>query len=58
MKTNINLRPYNSFGFDAVAKEFVEINDANDLQTLIRRGILKNKNVLILSGGNNILPAG
>ncbi len=55
MKTNINLRPYNSFGFDAVAKEFVEINDANDLQTLIRRGILKNKNVLILSGGNNIL---
>ena len=55
MKTNINLRPYNSFGFDAVAKEFVEINDANELQTLIRRGQLKNKEVLVLSGGNNIL---
>ncbi len=55
MKTNVNLKTYNSFGFDAVAKEFVEINDANELQTLIRRGQLKNKDVLVLSGGNNIL---
>ena len=55
MKTNVNLKTYNSFGFDAVAKEFVEINDANELQTLIRRGQLKGKEVLVLSGGNNIL---
>ena len=55
MKTNVNLKTYNSFGFDAVAKEFVKINDANELQTLIRRGQLKNKDVLVLSGGNNIL---
>ena len=55
MKTNVSLKPYNSFGFDAMAKEFVEINDANELQTLIRRGELKNKKVLVLSGGNNIL---
>ena len=49
MKTNVNLKTYNSFGFDAVAKEFVEINDANELQTLIRRGQLKNKDVLVLA---------
>ncbi len=55
MKTNINLKAYNSFGFDVVAKQFVEINDANSLQTLIRRGELKNNKTLIISGGNNIL---
>ena len=55
MKTNVNLKPYNSFGFDVTAKQFVEINDVNDLQTLIRRGEFKNKKVLVLSGGNNVL---
>ena len=55
MKTNVNLRPYNSFGFDALAKYFVEINTINDLQTLIRNGELKKHKTLILSGGNNIL---
>ena len=55
MKTNINLQPYNSFGFDAVAKQFVEINEVNDLQTLIKSGALPRQKTLILSGGNNIL---
>ena len=55
MKTNVSLKPYNSFGFDAVAKQFAEINEAHDLQNLIKSGALKSQNVLILSGGNNIL---
>ena len=55
MKTNVNLKPYNSFGFDAVAEFFVEINTVNDLQALINSGALKGHKVLILSGGNNIL---
>lgn len=55
MKTNVSLKSYNSFGFDAVAKEFVEINEANELQTLIKGGTLQNQKTLILSGGNNIL---
>lgn len=55
MKTNVSLRPYNSFGFDAVAKYFVEINDANDLQKIIKSPVFKNEKHLILSGGNNIL---
>lgn len=55
MKTNINLQPYNSFGFDAVAKQFVEINAVSDLQTLIKSGALPRQKTLILSGGNNIL---
>ena len=55
MKTNVNLRPYNSFGFDAIAKYFVEINTIDDLQTLIKSGVLQKHKTLILSGGNNIL---
>ncbi len=55
MKTNVSLQPYNSFGFDAVAKYFVEINEVSDLQTLIKSGALQQHKTLILSGGNNIL---
>ena len=55
MKTNVNLRPYNSFGFDTIAKYFVEINAIDDLKTLIRSGELDKHKTLILSGGNNIL---
>lgn len=56
MKTNVNLQPYNSFGFNVVAKQFVEIYDSKDLQNLIKKGELSSSNnTLILSGGNNIL---
>jgi UDP-N-acetylmuramate dehydrogenase len=55
MKTNVSLRPYNSFGFDAVARYFVEVNDICGLQALIQSGALQQHKVLILSGGNNVL---
>lgn len=55
MKTNVSLRPYNSFGFDAVAKQFAEINAISDLKALIQSGALQHQKTLILSGGNNIL---
>ena len=55
MKTNVNLRLYNSFGFDTIAKQFAEINQTSDLQTLVQSGALQKHKTLILSGGNNIL---
>ena len=55
MKANVSLKSYNSFGFDAVAKQFVEINEVNDLQTLIKSRTLQRQKTLILSGGNNVL---
>ena len=55
MKTNIDLQPYNSFGFHAIAKHFVEINEPQELETLIRSEEFKEEKHLILSGGNNIL---
>jgi UDP-N-acetylmuramate dehydrogenase len=55
MKTNINLQPYNSFGFNATAKYFVDINDTKELDRLFKTPEYKNEKHLILSGGNNIL---
>jgi UDP-N-acetylmuramate dehydrogenase len=55
MKTDVNLKTYNSFGFDAVAKQFAEIDEVSDLLTLITSGALQSQSTLILSGGNNIL---
>ncbi len=55
MKTNVNLQPYNSFGFNAVAKYFVEINDIQQLEALISSDVFKQEKHLVLSGGNNVL---
>ena len=55
MKTNVNLQPYNSFGFNTVAKYFIEINEIQELEELIRSDLFKNEKHLMLSGGNNVL---
>ena len=55
MKNNVNLQTYNSFGFNATAKYFVEIDNANDLEQLIQMPEFKHEKHLILSGGNNVL---
>ena len=55
MKNNVDLRPFNSFGFHAVAKHFVEVNELQKLESLIRSDVFKHEKYLILSGGNNVL---
>ena len=55
MKNNFNLQQYNSFGFNAVAKYFVEINDIQQLEALISSDVFKQEKHLVLSGGNNVL---
>lgn len=55
MKTNFNLQPYNSFGFDAVAKYYIEIHEIQELEELICSELFKKEKHLILSGGNNVL---
>jgi len=55
MKTNVDLQPYNSFGFHTVAKRFVEINEPQELEDLIHSEAFKSEKHLILSGGNNVL---
>lgn len=55
METNVNLQPYNSFGFQATAKHFVEVNETKDLKQLINTAEFQQEKHLILSGGNNVL---
>ena len=55
MKNIVDLQPYNSFGFHAVAKYFAEINDLQELESVIRSDVFKREQHLILSGGNNVL---
>ncbi len=50
-KKHISLKPYNTFGIDAYAESFMEVNAINDLQTVLKEV----KHPFILGGGSNIL---
>ena len=53
IRKNYSLINYNSFGVNVKAKEFIEINSNAELLAL--KEIIKNKKVLFLGGGSNIL---
>lgn len=48
---NISLKPYNTFGIDVQAKDFIEVTSFLDLQKVISN----HKDFFILSGGSNML---
>lgn len=50
-----SLRPYNTFGLEAFAKYYVEINNVKELEIVFKDPIYKNHQKLILGGGSNIL---
>ena len=53
VQENISLKPYNTFGIDAKARFFCEINSIEDLKKALQ---LKGyPNIFILSGGSNML---
>lgn len=51
VKKNISLKPYNTFGIEVFADEFIEIQELSELQKFVE----KNKNFFILGGGSNVL---
>ena len=53
VQENISLKFYNTFGIDAKAKFFCEINSEKDLADALRLEEYPNK--FILSGGSNML---
>lgn len=52
---NISLKPYNTFGLEASASEFVECNTIEEVQVLCATFNLSERPLLILGGGSNIL---
>jgi len=51
IQKNISLKPYNTFGIDVLAKEFVSVTSIDDLRKILSENIT----VFILSGGSNLL---
>jgi UDP-N-acetylmuramate dehydrogenase len=56
--SNHALKPYNSFGIEAYAEEFIEITTDDDLKHLIDQHSSGSKKLFILGGGSNILLTG
>lgn len=55
IQKNISLKPFNTFGIDVTAKEFVEVKKMDDVKALIKKGVFKDKSFFILGGGSNVL---
>jgi UDP-N-acetylmuramate dehydrogenase len=53
IKENYSLKPFNTFGIDALAKQFGEFSSLEELHALIN--IRKDNPLLVLGGGSNIL---
>lgn len=55
IQQHIALKPYNTFGIDAFAREFVEVSTVEELEVLASTFNLASRNVLVLGGGSNVL---
>ena len=53
IKSNVDLKPYNTFGLSVKAEKFVEFSTVEELKDLIERH--KSEPMLILGGGSNML---
>ena len=51
IQKNIALKPYNTFGIDAIAKRFVTVHSLKELKEIIS----EENNIFLLSGGSNML---
>lgn len=51
IQENISLKPFNTFGVDVIAKQFVSVNHYHELQEVLK----KEKHIFLLSGGSNLL---
>lgn len=54
VKSDISLKPYNTFGIPVTAQKFTVVQSQGDVESLIREGYLREKH-LFLGGGSNIL---
>ena len=55
IKTNISLKPFNTFNVDVKAKYFAEVNNTHELKELLSNKDYNSEKRLILGGGSNVL---
>lgn len=53
IQKNIALKEYNTFGINAIAKQFVEVTELEELKTVLQQN--DSKNIFVLGGGSNML---
>lgn len=52
---NISLKPYNTFGIDVKAEQFVEVKTVEEVQVLCTTFNLHERKTLVIGGGSNLL---
>ena len=55
VQTNVQLKPFNTFGIEAKAKYFVEISTIEELQNILQNPDYQSIERLVLGGGSNLL---
>ena len=58
IKQNISIKPYNTFGIEAIARHWVEINNEEEATEFLFDNIYTDYPLFILGGGSNILLTG
>ena len=58
VKHDVSMLPYNTFGLDAKARNYVEVDGESTLRELISSGLLGENRFLVLGGGSNIVFRG
>ncbi len=58
LQENVSLRPFNTFGFDALARFFVEVHSVDELREVLQHSDLRGLPWLLLGGGSNVLLTG
>ncbi|MCL6248565.1 UDP-N-acetylmuramate dehydrogenase [Acinetobacter sp. ANC 4945] len=55
IQTQVQLKPFNTLSLDAVASHYVRVQSVEDIQTALDFAKAEQLNVLVLSGGSNML---
>ncbi|NBC57926.1 MAG: UDP-N-acetylmuramate dehydrogenase, partial [Bacteroidetes bacterium] len=53
LKTNFSLKPYNTFGIDVKAKQFISVSSVDELKHVLKR--FYTEEIFVLGGGSNML---
>jgi len=55
IQENISLKPYNTFGIEAIGRYFAEIQTIDELQEILTSPVYQAMDKLVLGGGSNVL---